>query len=119
MKYLYLPQSNGPAVLFTVIGSPWGFLGLYLLFINVITFFVFGVDKWKAKRKVTDERVRRIPEKRLFLLAAAGGSVGAILGMRTFRHKTLHKTFRFGLPAILFLQLTLAAGLFVYATFIR
>lgn len=73
------------------------------LLINFTAFFLFGADKRRAKRGR-----RRISEKTLFLSALAGGSLGAILGMRFFHHKTLHKRFRFGLPAILALQLALA-----------
>ena len=77
--------------------------GAYLLLVNLIAFGTFGADKRRAKRGAW-----RVPEKTLFLLALLGGSVGAILGMRTFRHKTKHWYFRFGLPAILLLQLALA-----------
>ena len=70
----------------------------------------FGLDKWKARRKVQHESVRRVPEKTLFLLAVLGGSVGALLGMRVFHHKTLHRSFRFGIPAILAAQLLLAGA---------
>ena len=97
---------------FVVLGNPWGLLACWLLLINLITFFVFGVDKWKAKRKERHETTRRVPEKTLFLLSILGGSVGALLGMRVFHHKTLHKTFRFGIPIILLLQILIPAGLF-------
>ena len=55
----------------------------------------------------------RVPEKTLFLLPLLGGSVGAVLGMNTFRHKTKHWYFRWGLPAILIVQVALA-GLAVW-----
>ena len=84
-----------------------------------MTFCAFGLDKWKAKRKEKKESVRRIPEKRLLALAALGGSVGALLGMRAFRHKTLHKAFRLGIPAILALQILIPFGLWLYFHVIR
>ena len=75
---------------------------LYLIGINVVTFLVYGLDKWKAKRDAW-----RISESTLLLLAAAGGSVGALLGMQIFRHKTKHVKFMAGVPAILFVQVAL------------
>lgn len=107
------PKAIGDALL-AFLGSPWGLLAAWLLVINFITFLVFGFDKWKAKRKEHHESTRRVPEKTLFLLSAAGGSLGALLGMKAFHHKTLHKTFRFGIPAILLLQLIVVAGIWVY-----
>ena len=101
------------------VGSPWGLLACWLILINVVTFCAFGLDKWKAKRKEKKESVRRIPEKRLLALAALGGSVGALLGMRAFRHKTLHKAFRLGIPAILALQILIPFGLWLYFHVIR
>ena len=80
----------------------WALLG-YLAAVNLLAFTVYGVDKRRAKKDK-----RRVPEKTLFLLAIIGGSVGAWAGMYTFRHKTRHWYFRFGLPALLLLQ---AAGL--------
>ena len=65
--------------LMTVIGSPWGWLAIWLILINLVTFFVFGVDKLKAKRKVNHESIRRVPEKTLFLLAAIGGFYWQVL----------------------------------------
>ena len=57
----------------------------YLLLLNVITFIIYGVDKYKAKRNKW-----RIPETTLLMLAAVGGSIGAWMAMRVFHHKTLH-----------------------------
>ena len=78
-----------------------GFL-IYLAVINLATMLVFGFDKLRAKRDGW-----RVPESTLFLLAAIGGSIGAILGMRVFHNKTRHKKFVFGIPLILLLQLAL------------
>jgi uncharacterized membrane protein YsdA (DUF1294 family) len=75
---------------------------LYLVGINVLTFLVYGLDKWKARR-----RRWRISEQTLLLLAVLGGSIGALLAMHVFHHKTLHKKFRYGVPLILLLQLAL------------
>lgn len=75
----------------------------YLVLINVVAFVAFGVDKWKAQRGAW-----RIPELTLLLLAALGGSVGAWLGMRVWRHKTQHLKFLLGIPAIFVLQILLA-----------
>ncbi|WP_455583058.1 DUF1294 domain-containing protein [Dysosmobacter sp.] len=117
-KSLFLPEGTTMTG-FVVLGSPWALLGIYLLVINVVTFLVFGLDKWKAKRAQTHEATRRVPEKNLFLLSAAGGSAGALLGMRVFHHKTLHKSFRFGIPAILLLQILIFLGLCLYWNFLR
>ena len=76
---------------------------LYLAAINVVTFLVYGLDKWKAKQGAW-----RIKELTLLLLAAVGGSVGALLGMQTFRHKTKHLQFTVGVPLILLVQIGLA-----------
>ena len=81
---------------------------LYLAAINIVTFFVYGIDKWKAKRSKW-----RVPESSLLWWAAFGGSVGALLGMKAWHHKTLHNKFRYGVPAILILQLILI-GLLMY-----
>ena len=81
------------------------YIWYYLLAVNVLAFSAMGLDKRKARRGAW-----RVPERTLLGLAAIGGSVGAICGMRTFHHKTLHKRFRYGLPTILFLQLALWAG---------
>ena len=75
---------------------------IYLAIINVFTFFVYGIDKWKAKRAKW-----RIPEATLLGMAALGGSIGAWLGMKTWHHKTLHKKFKFCIPLILCAQIAL------------
>lgn len=76
---------------------------LYLAAINIITMAAMAADKKKAGRGS-----RRIPERTLFLLAALGGSAGAIAGMFIFRHKTRHLSFRIGLPLILAAQCLIA-----------
>lgn len=113
LKPVYLPEEHS-VLIWAVAGSPWELLALWLIAINLVTFFVFGIDKWKAKRKASHESTRRVPERTLFLLAALGGSAGALLGMRAFHHKTLHKTFRFGIPAILALQILIPLWLWIY-----
>ena len=109
----YLPEARNDFI-WAVVGNPWVWLAVWLVLINVVTFFVFGLDKWKAKRKMKRESVRRVPEKTLFLLAILGGSVGALLGMKVWHHKTLHKSFRFGIPAILILQIVIPLGLWLW-----
>ena len=80
---------------------------IYLFTVNVIAFALMHTDKQRAIKKK-----RRIPESALFGFAAIGGSIGAILGMYLFRHKTRHIRFRSGLPLLLTLQL--AIGFFFY-----
>lgn len=80
------------------------YLLICLVAVNVAAFAAMGIDKAKAKAGAW-----RVPEATLFLLAVLGGSVGGILGMQLFRHKTKHKTFTVGFPAILVCQLALAA----------
>ena len=77
---------------------------IYLIVINVVTFFLYGIDKWKAKRSKW-----RIPEVTLLGLAVIGGSIGAWLGMKVWHHKTQHKKFKYGLPLILLAQIALIA----------
>ena len=83
-------------------------LCIYALIINLALFTVIGIDKYKARNGLW-----RIPEKTLFGLAIAGGSVGGILGMQIFRHKTRHLSFKIGFPAILIGQIVLI-GFVVY-----
>ena len=75
-------------------------LYLYLIIVNAVSFILMLVDKYKAKKNLW-----RIPEATLFLSAALGGSIGALAGMYTFRHKTKHLKFVLGIPAILITQI--------------
>ena len=70
-----------------------------LVVINVVTFFTYGIDKWKARHSKW-----RISEATLLGLAVIGGSIGAWLGMKVWHHKTLHQKFRYGIPLILAAQ---------------
>ena len=80
----------------------------YLAAVNLVTFTVYGVDKEaKARRGAW-----RVPEKTLFLLPLLGGSVGALLGMLVFRHKTKHWYFVWGIPLILLAQIALAVWVY-------
>ncbi|MBQ8814086.1 MAG: DUF1294 domain-containing protein [Lachnospiraceae bacterium] len=79
-------------------------LSIWLIVINLVGFIQMYVDKRRAKKDKW-----RIPEKQLFLVALIGGSVGSILGMQMFRHKTKHKSFVIGMPAILILQIVVVA----------
>ena len=74
--------------IFTILGTKWGFLWLWLLIINVAAFLAYGLDKLLAKLKARHEKVPRLPERNLLLLAIVGGGIGAWLGMEVFRHKT-------------------------------
>ena len=74
----------------------------YLIVINIVTFLVYGMDKLKAKQGSW-----RISEATLLILAIIGGSIGALLGMKVWRHKTQHKKFKYGLPLILLAQIAL------------
>lgn len=74
----------------------------YLMFINIVTFFVYGIDKVKAKKNK-----RRISEATLLMLAVVGGTIGALLSMKVWHHKTMHKKFKYGLPLMLLVQIVL------------
>ena len=82
------------------------YLACYLLAINAVTFIVYGIDKYKAKKAKW-----RISEATLLLLAVLGGSIGAWIGMKVWHHKTMHKKFKYGIPAILLIQIALMAYL--------
>ena len=68
---------------------------IYLLVINIIGFFIMGIDKAKAKADAW-----RIPEKTLFAIAFLGGALGVWCGMYNFHHKTRHWYFKYGIPCI-------------------
>lgn len=78
------------------------FLLWYLIIINVIAFFTYGIDKLLAMGKYS-----RVRESTLILLSLIGGSVGAYLGMKVFHHKTLKLLFRISLPTILIIHIVL------------
>ena len=93
---------------------------IYLAVINVVTFFVYGVDKWRSTsgrllptgRKKAKKSKWRVSETALLGLAVIGGSIGAWLGMKTWHHKTLHRKFRYGVPLIIIAQIALL--IFIY-----
>ena len=74
----------------------------YLIVITIVTFLVYGIDKWKAKQGSW-----RISEASLLILAVIGGSIGALFGMKVWHHKTMPKKFKYGLPLILLAQIAL------------
>ena len=80
---------------------------LYLGAVNILGFSIMGIDKKRAVRGAW-----RIPETTLFLYALIGGSIGSILGMRVFHHKTKHWYFVWGMPLILILQIII--GIWIY-----
>ena len=78
----------------------------YLLAVNSLTFLLYGIDKYKAKKGRW-----RISEATLLTMAAIGGSIGAWAGMRTWHHKTTHKKFKYGIPVIIIMQIALVVYL--------
>ena len=78
----------------------------YLLAINFVSFFLYGIDKYKAKKGRW-----RISEATLLTMAAIGGSIGAWAGMRLWHHKTMHKKFKHGIPVIMIMQVCLVVYL--------
>ena len=79
-----------------------GVLTIYILSVNLLGFALMGIDKYKAIK-----RGFRIPESTLFTVALIGGSIGSIIGIFFFRHKTRHWYFVYGMPAILIIQIAL------------
>ena len=78
----------------------------YLLAVNSLTFLLYGIDKYKAKKGRW-----RMSEATLLTMAAIGGSIGAWAGMRTWHHKTMHKKFEYGIPVIIIMQIALVVYL--------
>ena len=78
----------------------------YLLAVNITSFLLYGIDKYKAKKGRW-----RISEATLLLMAVIGGSIGAWVGMRIWHHKTMHKKFKYGIPVIIIFQVALAVYL--------
>lgn len=81
---------------------------IYIGAMNILGFLLMGIDKYKARK-----RSFRIPEATLFTIALFGGSIGSLVGMYFFKHKTRHKSFVYGLPGILFIHIILVILLFV------
>lgn len=75
----------------------------YLITVNIVSFILYGVDKYKAKRGKW-----RISEATLLAMAIIGGSIGAWTGMKVWHHKTMHKKFAIGVPIVLVLQVAFA-----------
>lgn len=84
------------------------YIAAYLLAVNLIGLFCMYRDKRKARK-----RQWRIPESTLFLIALIGGSIGSIIGMYLFHHKTRHWYFVYGMPAILLMQLGVIIALWI------
>ena len=84
----------------------FGILAIYFIVINLTGFAMMGIDKRKAVKKLW-----RIPESTLFVIAIIGGSIGSIIGMRIFHHKTRHWYFVVGMPLILILQILLTIAI--------
>ena len=88
--------------IFTILGTKWGFLWL-----------------WPPKLKARHEKVPRLPERNLLLLAIVGGGIGAWLGMEVFRHKTQHRSFRVIVPLFTCLWLVIVTGAYLYFNVFR
>ena len=78
----------------------------YLLAVNITSFLLYGIDKYKAKKGKW-----RVSEATLLMMAVIGGSIGAWAGMRLWHHKTMHKKFKYSIPVIIILQVALAVYL--------
>ena len=110
--------------IFRLLGTKWGFLWLWLLIINVLALLAYGLDKLLAKLKehapkTRHEKVPRLPERNLLLLAIVGGGIGAWLGMEVFRHKTQHRSFRVIVPLFTCLWLVIVTGAYLYFNVFR
>lgn len=81
---------------------------IYIVAINIVTFLVMGLDKWKAKRGSW-----RIQESALFTFVIFGGGIGGILGMKVFHHKTKKLKFQIGFPLILILEVSILIYFFI------
>lgn len=89
--------------------QPLNLLWYWLVLINVVACTAMFMDKYRAEHQKW-----RIPEKTLFTFALLGGSLGGIFGMYAFRHKTKHKKFSVGFPAILIVQIVLGIIIYMY-----
>ena len=87
---------------------------IWILAWNLLSFILMGVDKWRAICGMW-----RVRERTLFLTALLGGSLGALLGMKLFHHKTQTPFFQFGIPILLVIQIVLTLGVFCWRTFVH
>ena len=78
----------------------------YIVAVNIATFLLYGIDKYKAKKGKW-----RVSEATLLMMAVIGGSIGAWAGMRLWHHKTMHKKFKYGIPVIIMMQIALVTYL--------
>ena len=106
---IFVAANNCKTTKIGFIMAYWQLILIYLLVINLVTFLLYGIDKWKA-----ENHKWRIPESTLLSFAGIGGSIGAWIGMKVWHHKTLHKKFKYGVPAIFFLQIALTVYLLIY-----
>ena len=86
---------------------------IYLAAMNVVTFFLYGIDKLKAKKSKW-----RVKEATLIWMSVFGGSIGALLGMKVWHHKTQHKKFKYGVPLILLAQISLIGLIWYYGYYL-
>jgi len=98
--FLIVPYYNTNLNLYIGVNIMLKFLITYLLIINFIGFIIMLMDKQRAIHKEW-----RIPEKTLICISIIGGSIGMLIGMSAFRHKTKHIKFKFGVPLILLIQI--------------
>ena len=84
------------------------YLLIYLVLVNALAFLLMLIDKIKAKKKMW-----RIPERVLLGVSAIGGSLGGLLGMQLFRHKTKHLQFAIGIPVMLVVHIVLLVVLYI------
>ena len=84
-------------------------IAFYLLIVNLISFALYGIDKWKAKKQKF-----RIPEKTLLWMARLGGGIGCWLGIKIFHHKTKHTKFRIIVPLWTFIWMAAIVLAFIY-----
>ena len=92
----------------------WIYIALiYLAAMNVVTFFLYGIDKLKAKKSKW-----RVKEATLIWMSVFGGSIGAWLGMKSWHHKTQHKKFKYGVPLILLAQISLIGLIWYYGYYL-
>lgn len=105
MKQLQIYVSFYFSLLFSFLnvrGEIIMYISVYLVIVNIVGFFIMGIDKQKARKGAY-----RISEDKLWSIAIIGGAIGSTVAMYFFRHKTKHPHFKLGFPLLAFLQLFL------------